>query len=56
MIEVLPGLVPKAITRLRDELRLPVIAGGMITQRSDVQTALEAGASAVSVSDEKLWR
>ena len=56
LIEVLPGLVPKAITRLRDTLDLPVIAGGMVTEERDVEQALSAGALAVSSSSRALWR
>ena len=56
LIEVLPGLVPKAITRLRDTLGLPVIAGGMVTEERDVEQALSAGALAVSSSARALWR
>ena len=56
LIEVLPGLVPKAITRLRDTLDLPVIAGGMVTEERDVEQALAAGALAVSSSSRALWR
>ena len=56
LIEVLPGLVPKAITYLRDTLNLPVIAGGMVTEERDVEQALSAGALAVSSSSRTLWR
>ena len=55
-IEVMPGLVPKAIVRLKEELRLPVIAGGMITERREVEEAIRAGALAVSTSAPELWR
>lgn len=56
LIEVMPGLVPKAIARLKDELHLPVIAGGMITERREVEQAIAAGALAVSTSACELWR
>ena len=56
LIEVLPGLVPKAITLLRETLGLPVIAGGMVTEDRDVEQALSAGALAVSSSRRTLWR
>ena len=55
LIEVLPGLVPKAITHLSVTLNLPVIAGGMITEHRDVEQALKAGALAVSSSQKALW-
>lgn len=56
LIEVLPGLVPKAIMQLRKTLDLPVIAGGMVTEDKDVEQALAAGALAVSSSERRLWR
>ncbi len=56
LIEVLPGLVPKAITHLKDTLGLPVIAGGMVTEEKDVAQALAAGALAVSSSARALWK
>ena len=55
MAEVLPGIAPKAVHQLCEALNKPVIAGGMITEKSEIIAALEAGALAVSVSDEKLW-
>ena len=56
LIEGLPGLVPKAITHLKDTLGLPVIAGGMVTEEKDVAQALAAGALAVSSSARALWK
>ena len=55
MAEVLPGIAPKAVRQLCAALDKPVIAGGMITERSEIIEALNAGALAVSVSDERLW-
>ena len=55
LVEVLPGLVPKGIRALREELGLPVIAGGMVTEAADVEQALQAGASGVSSSVRALW-
>jgi glycerol uptake operon antiterminator len=54
-VEVLPGLVPKAISELCAQLNRPVIAGGMITERDEVARALMAGAVAVSTSEQALW-
>lgn len=56
MAEVLPGIAPKAVRQLCETLNKPVIAGGMITERAEILEALDAGALAVSVSDERLWR
>lgn len=55
LVEVLPGLVPKGISALRERLGLPVIAGGMVTEAADVAQALRAGASGVSSSVQELW-
>jgi len=55
MAEVLPGIAPKAIRELCETLNKPVIAGGLITEAREIGLALQAGAAAVSVGDEKLW-
>lgn len=55
MAEVLPGLVPKAISQLAQSIDSPVIAGGMITEPAEVMRALKAGALAVSTGEERLW-
>ncbi len=54
-IEVLPGIVPRAITQLVAALSQPVIAGGLVQDAGDVSAALGAGAQAVSTSREALW-
>lgn len=55
MIELLPGPLPRVISRLKSELRVPVIAGGLLEEKSDILTALGAGAMCVSTSDSRLW-
>lgn len=55
MAEVLPGIAPKGVRQLCEALNKPVIAGGMITEKGEIIAALDAGALAVSVSDERLW-
>jgi glycerol uptake operon antiterminator len=53
-VEVMPGVIPKAIGQFRTAGR-PVIAGGMVTERGEVIEALKAGAIAVSTSSRDLW-
>lgn len=53
-VEVMPGVIPKAIGQFRTAGR-PVIAGGMVTERCEVIDALAAGALAVSTSSRVLW-
>ena len=55
MAEVLPGIAPKAVRQLCEALNKPVIAGGMISEKREIIDALNAGALAVSVSDQRLW-
>lgn len=54
-VEILPGVVPRAVKYVSERLRLPVIAGGLIVSVDDVREALEAGATAVSTSSPPLW-
>ena len=56
MVELMPGLIPKAIGAVSRKLGIPVIAGGMVTEDQEVAQALAAGALAVSTSDKILWR
>ena len=54
-IEVLPGAMPSVIGRLSRDIRVPLIAGGLLTGKADVMAALSAGARCVSTSDSELW-
>lgn len=55
VIEVLPGLMPRVIKRICQESRIPVIAGGLITEREDIMAALNAGAISISTTNRKVW-
>lgn len=55
VIEVLPGVMPDVLRRICASLRVPVIAGGLLSQKKDILAALDAGAIAVSTTDERLW-
>ncbi len=54
-IEILPGIMPKIIRVLNKCVKKPIIAGGLITDSEDVQSALNAGAAAISSSNKGLW-
>lgn len=53
-IEVLPGYSSKMITRIRNEIAIPVIAGGLIDTKEEWQLALSSGAIAITTSNTKL--
>jgi len=55
MIEILPGLMPKVIRRVCRIARVPVIAGGLISEKEDVMAALSAGAISVSSTNPGVW-
>ena len=54
-IEILPGVMPKVIRRIVQTVREPVIAGGLITDKEDVVSALDAGAVSISTTNKALW-
>ena len=54
-IEVLPGIIPHVIAEVHDRTGIPIFAGGLIRTVSDVELALQAGASAVTTSNADLW-
>lgn len=54
-IEILPGIMPKIIKIVREETKLSVISGGLISEKEDVEAAINAGAIAVTTSNARLW-
>ena len=55
-IEFLPGIVtPKMIKKINKVSRVPIIAGGLISDKEDVMNALDAGAIAISSTNEEVW-
>ena len=55
MVEIMPGIVTKVIADLKSELSLPIIAGGLIESRKEVEEIIQSGASAVSTGRQELW-
>jgi len=54
-VEIMPGLIPRVISELRAAVSVPIIVGGLIREQSEIETALRAGASAVSMGSRQLW-
>lgn len=54
-MEILPGVMPKIIRRISKENTIPLIAGGLISDKEDVCGALNAGAVAVSTTNPLIW-
>lgn len=56
MVEVMPGIVTKVIADLHKKLSIPIIAGGLLDSKEEVEKALESGAAAISTSRAELWK
>ena len=56
MIEIMPGVVTKAIKMLKEKISTPVIAGGLIESPTEVEEAIKAGAQAISTGKKELWK
>ena len=54
-VEILPGLMPKILKQICKTSKVPVIAGGLISDKEDVMNALNAGAGAISVTNQRVW-
>ena len=55
MVDILPGAMPRVISRLCGQIDRPLIASGLLSDKQDVMAALSAGATAVSTTCEELW-
>ncbi|MDD4377526.1 MAG: glycerol-3-phosphate responsive antiterminator [Eubacteriales bacterium] len=55
IIEMMPGIVTKKIAEFAAKVEMPIIAGGLVEELDEVQTALRAGATAVSTGNSQLW-
>lgn len=55
ILEILPGVMPNIIRRLSAKFPNPVIASGLIMDKTDVMEALKAGAAAISTTNQQVW-
>ncbi len=55
MVEIMPGVMPKALEEIRRYTNIPIIAGGLISDKKDIMAAFNAGADAISTTREELW-
>ncbi|SFR62318.1 glycerol-3-phosphate responsive antiterminator [Anaeromicropila populeti] len=54
-VEIMPGILPKIITRVCKAVNIPVIAGGLIDKKEEIITGLKAGATCISTTKQNLW-
>ncbi len=55
MIEVMPGIATKVIAKLKGQLNIPIIGGGLVDTAEEVRAIMRSGASGVSTSKKELW-
>ena len=55
MIEIMPGTVTKVINKLKKELEMPIVAGGLIETAKEIEEAILCGATAVSTGKREFW-
>lgn len=54
-IELLPGALTKMIVQFKEAIDIPILAGGFIENREEVEAALLAGAVGITTSRKELW-
>ena len=55
MIEIMPGTLCKVIEKLKKDIDVPIIAGGLIETEEEVRAVIASGAAAVSTARSDLW-
>ncbi|KRQ86285.1 Glycerol-3-phosphate responsive antiterminator [Caloramator mitchellensis] len=54
-VEIMPGLSHKVIKKIHENVKIPVIAGGLILDKIDIENAISNGAVGISTSCKDLW-
>lgn len=55
IVEIMPGVVCKKIEEFARKVKTPILAGGLVEFREDVDNAIAAGAEGISTADRDLW-
>ena len=55
-LDILPGTMPKILRRVCADAKVPVLTGGLIADKEDVMAALDAGATAISTTNQAVWK
>lgn len=55
VIEVLPALMPKIVVKICKISPIPVIAGGLVSDKEDVMSLLQSGVISISSTNEAIW-
>lgn len=54
-MELMPGVMPGVLKTVRQATEIPLVAGGLLSDKKDIMAAFDAGVDAVSTTKEVLW-
>lgn len=54
-VEIMPGIASMIIKLIQKDVKVPIIASGLIDSKKDVMQSISAGAIAISTSSKELW-
>lgn len=54
-VELMPGLMPRVIQDMKGKINKPLIVGGLIKYREEIEAAVHAGADYVSMGNPNYW-
>lgn len=54
-VEIMPGLMPRIIREFTDEVNLPLVVGGLLKEKSEINDILLAGANAAISGSPLVW-
>jgi len=54
-VEILPGIMPRVTKAISTDVNIPIITGGLISDKDEVIASIKAGAIGVSTSKEEIW-
>lgn len=54
-MELMPGVMPGVLKQIRQMTKIPLVAGGLLSDKKDIMAAFDAGIDAVSTTKELLW-
>ncbi len=55
VIEILPALMPKVLSKICKLSNVPVVAGGLVSEKADIMELLEVGVASVSGTSPEVW-
>lgn len=55
LVEILPALMPKIVSKICKLSPVPVIAGGLVSEKEDIMDLLAAGVTSVSSTNAGVW-